>query len=277
MDSLRRRAEEAEEAEDLETALELWRELAAKNSKDEFCFLRYGSVAKKLEKWEEAEKAFTEALRLDPTSSLIMENMGGLWANRSDKPETDTLEMAKRWFLEALTHERHARLLTQLGATYHSMDDNASARNAFEEAIRIDPHYEEALYFLATLDEKTNPQRAIDLLERAIQIDPDYAAAHQVLGRLHQRAKDIVRADYHFRRSLEIDPADYWSNIYLANLLAVQGRNSEAEQTYRFATTLHPEISGGLRLFANFLDSVGKPEEAAKLRTNSEASSDPLT
>ena len=262
---LEKRAEEAEEAEDLLTALGLWKELAIKNQDPAF-FLRYGSVAQKLKRWAEAENAFTQAFRLDPTSSLIMENIGSLWENRSDKDETDSFETAKQWFLRALTHERHARLLTQLAGTYIELADFAAGRDALEEAIRIDPDYEEALYNLAVLDEKTNPRKSVELLERAIQIDPDYAIAHQVLGRLFQRAKDLPRAEYHFRRSLEIDPADYWSNMYMANLLGVLGRNEEAEEAYKFATNLHPEIAGGLETFARFLESIGKDDEAAKVR-----------
>jgi tetratricopeptide (TPR) repeat protein len=262
---LEKRAEEAEEAEDLPTALELWKELAARNQEVSF-LVRYGRVAGKLERWEEAENAFARALRLDPTSSLIMENMGSLWAYRTDKDEADSFQTAKQWFLRALKHERNARLLTHLGATYLALDDNAAARNAFEEAIKTDPDYEEALYNLAVLDEKTNPQKSVELLERAIQIDPDYAIAHQVLGRLLQRAKDLPRAEYHFCRSLEIDPADYWSNMYMANLLGVLGRNAEAEEAYKFATNLHPEIAGGVETFARFLESIGKDEEATKVR-----------
>ncbi len=262
---LENQAEKAEETEDLPTALKLWKELATKN-RTAFLFLRYGNVARKLERWQEAEDAFAQALRLEPTSPLIMENVGCLWADRTDKGEADSFQTAKHWFLLALKHERHARLLTLLGATYMALDDNAAARDAFEEAIRIDPDYEEALYNLAVIKEETDPQTSVELLERAIQIDPDYALAHQVLGRLSQRAEDLARAEYHFRRSLEIDPADYWSNMYLANLLGVQGRNAEAEQTYRFATCLHPEIAGGLEIFARFLDAVGKVAEAAAVR-----------
>jgi tetratricopeptide (TPR) repeat protein len=265
-DFLEKKAEDAEEAENLPRAFKLWKELALKNQNPAF-FCRYGRVAQKLRRWEEAESAFTQALRLDPTSSLIMENMGSLWENRSDKTERDSLEAANQWFLRALKYERHARLLTLLAGTYVALADYASARDAFEEAIRIDPYYEEALYNLAVLDEKTNPQRSVDLLERAIQIDPDYAIAHQLLGRLAQRVKDLLRAEYHFRRSLEIDPGDYWSNLYMANLLGVQGRNSEAEQAYRFATNLHPEIAEGAEMFARFLESIGKDEEAKKVRT----------
>lgn len=264
-DFLDKRAEEAEEAEDLPKALGLWKELAIKNQ-DPVFFCRYGRAAQKLERWAEAENAFSGALHLDPNSSLTMESMGSLWASRTDKDEVDCFQTAKQWFLRALQHERHARLLTQLAGTYVALADYGAARDAFQEAIRIDPNYEEALYNLAVLDEKTNPQKSVELLERAIQIDPDYLMAHQVLGRLNQRAKDPVRAEYHFRRCLEIDPADYWSNIYLANLLGAQGRNAEAEGMYRFATGLHPEMSGGLDLFARFLESIGKKDEAASVR-----------
>ena len=264
-DFLEKQAEEAEEAGDLRSAFEAWKKLAVKNQDPAF-FLRYGRVAKKLELWEEAEGAFKQAFRLAPTSSLIMENMGSLWASRTDKGEAESFESAKEWFLQALKHECHARLLTQLGSTHLALDDAMAARGAFEEAIRIDPDYEEALYNLAVLDEQTNPRRAMELLEKAIEIDPDYAIAHQLLGKLSQRSSDLTRAEYHFRRSLEIDPADYWSNMYMANLLGAQGRNAEAEQAYRFATNLHPEITGGVEAFARFLESIGKVEAAAKER-----------
>jgi hypothetical protein len=58
--------------------------------------------------------------------------------------------------------------------------------------------------------------------------------------------------------------------MYLANLLGVQGKNEEAEQIYRFATTVHPEIKGGTEIFARFLDSLGKQKEAAIVRGHTE-------
>jgi tetratricopeptide (TPR) repeat protein len=159
MDFLRKQAEEAEDAGNLAKALELWRELAGRG-REAVAFLRYGSVAQKLGGWQEAEIAFTQALQLDQTSSLAMENMGSLWACRRDKNEADSFQTAKRWFLKALKFERHARLLTQLGATYLALDDNSAARDAFEEAIRTDPEYEEALYNLALVEEQSNPRKS---------------------------------------------------------------------------------------------------------------------
>jgi hypothetical protein len=61
--------------------------------------------------------------------------------------------------------------------------------------------------------------------------------------------------------------------MHLANLLGVQGKNAEAEQTYRLATTLHPEITEGTEIFARFLDSLGKEKEATAIRRRSDPSS----
>jgi tetratricopeptide (TPR) repeat protein len=264
-DFLAKRAEEAEDAGDMNTAFELWKQVAARNH-EEYFLLRYASVAKEVEKWQEAEDALTQAFRLVPNSPLVMQNLGSLWLNRTDKNFADSLQIAKHWFLQALKRERSARAFTLLGATCCALDDELAARDSFEDAIKIDPDYEEALYNLAVLDEDKNPEKSLALLERAIQVDPDYLLAHQVLGRLAQKMKDLPRADYHFRRCLEIDPADYWSNLYMANLLGVRGQNDEAEQTYAFATNLHPELTGGIEIFARFLESIGKTEEAARVR-----------
>ena len=81
----------------------------------------------------------------------------------------------------------------------------AAARDAFADAIALDPNYGEALYNLAISNEAQDPQKSVELMERAIAIDPNYFAAHQELGRLYHEAGDLARAEYHFRRSLEIE------------------------------------------------------------------------
>ncbi len=259
------KAEKAEEDGDLETARTLWREIAARNH-DTSSFFKYGRLATEIEEWDEAEGAFAEALRLDPSSSLAMEGMGILWYHRTDRDDTESFRIAKDWYIRALKLDLNARTLTLLGCAYSALGDSTAAQNALEQAIKIDPQYEEAMYNLAAMHEEKDPARAIELLERAIEIDPDYSLAHQRLGVQRHHSGDLIQAEYHFRRSLEADPTDYWSHLYLANCLAMQGRETEAEQTYRFVTSLQPENEGGLKFFANFLESIGKEQEAAAVR-----------
>jgi len=264
-------AEQAEENGDLKTACALRKEIAAK-SQSAASFFSYGLLATRLEQWEDAEDAFASALHLDPSFSPGMEGMGILWHKRTDRGEAESFQIARDWYLKAIKLDSNARALTLLGCAYVALGDSTAAQTAFEDALKLDPRYEEALYNLARRQEESNPARARELLEKAIEIDADYFLAHQRLGILRQRSGDLIRAEYHFRRSLETDPTHYGSHLYLANCLAVQGREEEAEQTYRFATSLQPENAVGLEFFANFLESIGKKEAASTLRARIKSS-----
>lgn len=156
---LQEQAEAAEAAGDLATALELWKSLADKHGKPGF-FLGYGRAAQELGKWDEAEQAFLQADRAAQSHFIIRTMIGRLWAERTDKSKNESLQGAKFWYLEALKLEPHVIPLTLLGATYVRLKDIASARKAFKEAIELDPNYEEALYNLAVIDEKSDPQRS---------------------------------------------------------------------------------------------------------------------
>lgn len=266
MSSLVDKAQEAEKAGDAEGALKYRREIALKKqSADHFCV--YGKAAEKLKRWEEAETAYKEALRLDPDSSLVMICLGNLMLDRRDGNRKEFLGVAKDWFLKALQYKRTAGTLTFLGTTYYELNDMEAAHRTFEEAVKVNPDYEEALYNLAYMEKKQNPERAIKLLERAIEIDPYYAAAHHHVALLYQKAGDLERAEHHLRRTLENDPEEYWTHLYLANCLAVQGKDDEAEEEYRYATNSHPEIVGGFEFFARFLEDIGKIKEAAEARS----------
>lgn len=264
MEAFEDKAEAAERSGDLSSARQLWRELAFTHQ-DPVYFCRYGQVAQELREWDEAENAFVNALQLDPRFPPALEGLGALYLTRTDRDETPSLHAAKEWFLKALRYGRNARVLTFLGSTLRVLGEAPSSRKALEEALQIDPNYEEALYNLALLEKGEAPTKASELLERAISVDPNYALAHRELGILNQKSNLMQSAEYHLRRTLEIDPTDYWAHLYLANLLGMQGKNAEAEQLFRFATALHPEMVGGKQLFARFLESIGKTKEAREL------------
>jgi tetratricopeptide (TPR) repeat protein len=221
--------------------------------------------------WKDGEKLLRQAMKLEPSAPEPYRSLGLLEISRDDLPVEDCLRRAIELFersvrLENLDGERFPATHTLLGSAYSRLGQNERAKAEFRIALEIDPQYEEALFNLALLEEENDLAKATSLLEKAIDIDPEYSAAHRELGVLLQKLNEIVEAEYHLRRAFELDPADYWTQMYLANLLAVQGRNEEAEQMYRFATTLHPEVTGGVEVFARFLDSIGKRNEAAAVR-----------
>jgi len=271
IDDLQRRADEAEEAGNLELALELWKERSRGDVAAIF-LLKYGGLASKMGRWDEAESAFLDAIRLCPPTasplfiSLCRTNMGTLWLRRTDKELTVSLTTAKVWFIESLAFERRAPTLSLLGAACARLDDADGARAAFEEAIALDPEYEEAFFNLALIEEKSNLEKARELLERAIQLDPNRGAAHGVLGRICQKMKEPALAEQHYRRALEVDPTDYWATLYLANLLGTLKRNQEAEQVYKSAIEMRPDLASSYEFFARFLMSIDKVAEATEVR-----------
>lgn len=261
-------AERADSGGELGAALEAWKVVTQMQETEEH-LLRYGRLAYNLQRWQESEDAYTKAIELEPKSAFALQLMGSLWAARTDKDDQISFETAKSWLLRAAALEKNTYLFTKLGAVFVALEDIESAEEAFCEALVLDGDNEEAMYNLALLYETTNPERAAQLLAQAVDKDPEYGLAHQALGKLLQRAENYSGAEYHFRRCLEIDSNDYWSILYLANCFAMQGEDADAEQYYRTAISLDPEVESGYTLYSNFLDSKNEPERAARVRAHS--------
>lgn len=259
-------AEQAEENGDFEKARQIWHRLASEKGKAVF-FCRWGYTAQKLTIWDEAEKAFGDALSADPKFSSAMEGLGLLFFHRTDGNRRHNLERARDWYLNALLIHRYARTLNLLGAAYVELGQLEDARNAFLEAIDIDDSFSEPYLNLAVLEKRENPSKAKSLFEKCIELNSDELQPHQELGILLQKEGNIQEAERRFRRCLEIAPEDCWSRLYLANNLAVQSRNPEAEQEYRIAMSICEDIKAGIHFFANFLDSISRSEEADVLRS----------
>jgi len=140
-----------------------------------------------------------------------MSGLGLLFLHRTDVNESAALKEAMYWFTKALEIERNARILTFLGNTSKAMNYRDDAVRYLEEAIQLDRNYEEAYFILAKLEKESRPEVAKHLLRRAIDIDPEYLNAHQELGNLLHKEGDILGAEHHFRRCVEIQPNEYWS------------------------------------------------------------------
>jgi tetratricopeptide (TPR) repeat protein len=240
-------------------------------SRDVGLLCQLAGIYRRRRLWKQGENLLHQAMKLEPSVPEPYRSLGLLEIRRDDLPAEDCLHRAIELFersikLEKMEGERCSATHTLLGSAYSRLGQNERAASEFRIALEIDPKYEEALFNLALLEMESDSDRALSLLQRAIEIDPQYAAAHREIGVLFQKQDNLCEAEYHLRRASELDHTDYWAQMYLANLLGVQGRNEEAEQMYRFATTSHPEIKEGIEIFARFLDSVGKGKEAAAAR-----------
>jgi tetratricopeptide (TPR) repeat protein len=260
-------ARRAEKAGDYEAAFQAWHKLASETKKSVF-YCQMGRVARKLGRWVDAERAFLCALTVDSRLTVAMVALGSLYLSRTDGDQTGNAKIAKTWLLQACGIDRTALVLSFLGTAHYRLGEEDAAKEAYRAAIELDKSYEEAYFNLGLLEQKGgNDADAERLFERAIQLDPGRAGAHARLGvLLHKRGRHL-EAESEFRRCIELDPSDYFTHLYLANTLGVQRREAEAEQEFRTAIAIRPGEEPAIKLFANYLESLSRTEEAAQLRS----------
>ena len=140
------------------------------------------------------------------------------------------------------------------GRHYLAKSDEASfsrARDAFEEALRLDPDYAQAWSGLSdaydhlagsgVLPTRVAYLRARDAAERALELDPELAEAHASLAVvLSYYARDWQAAERRFNRAIELDASYARAYRTYSGHLRVLGRLDEARAAAGKAAELDP-------------------------------------
>ena len=174
-EALIEKAEQLEQSGRLTEALEVWR-AAAELEPDPEALCQFASLAMKLERWSAAEEALIKAVKIAPLLPTPHTLLGSLYFKR------DMLEKAVNCFEKSLAIEPSASVFTLLGVCQLELGLTEDGRASLEQAISINPNYEEAYYNLGLLYRETEPSRSIDLFAQAVTLDPEYAQAHRELG-----------------------------------------------------------------------------------------------
>lgn len=101
---------------------------------------------------------------------------------------------------------QNAILYNKLGIAYLQFGDHKAARRAFNDAIKRDPRFVNALNNLGAvdcLDRKYNP--AIRALKKALALDESNASAHLNMAESWVGLKQMDRAMTEYARALELD------------------------------------------------------------------------
>jgi len=259
INELTERAEQLEDAGELDDALDFWR-AAIQRESDPVVLCQFGSLARRLKKWSEAESALMRAMNVAPELPYPCTLLGTLYFDQ------DMLEEAREYFQKSVTIEKSAPTLTQLGVVQLELDLTEDARASLQEAIKIDPNYEEAYYNLGSTYREDQPSKAVELFEKAAELDPEYALAQRELGwALSRREEKDAEAEYHIRRAVELNDEDAWAHIYLGNILWQRGDLSSAEQSFKNAVEVWPDIAVPYWCLALFHEHQGRKEEAERL------------
>ncbi|HNB71585.1 MAG TPA: tetratricopeptide repeat protein [Acidobacteriota bacterium] len=235
-EELIKKAEQREEAGLLQEAMECWRTVFKHNS-DPICLCQLGRLAKELRQWTEAEQFFLSAIELAPKIRIPYDQLGLLHLHQNN------LETAIEYFEQSLAIKGKPGIYSLLGVAQNRLGMTAAARESYEQALKLDPNYEEACYNLGITFREEQPDKAITLFQRAIELDPDYACAYRELGWVQRRTDQFTSAEYNLRKAIELDDQDGWAYIYLGNLLWGKEDVVSAEKAFQLAVKVWPDES----------------------------------
>ncbi len=137
-------------------------------------------------------------------------------------------------------------------------------RAAAEARQRADELSAEEWYELACELEVTSVDEARDAYERAIRADPHHADAHVNLGRLHHQDGAPAEAENHYRAALEGDPKHPTAAFNLGVALEDLGRVEDAGRAYQQAIALDAENADAHYNLAGILERRGEKQAALR-------------
>jgi len=252
-----KRAELLEEQGNLSDALKVF--LSIDDNRDQLILTRIGRLLYKLEQWSDAESKLLAATRVDPDFWLARFYLGLVYRAQGE------LEKAEAELFSASKFDDSASTLNVLGVVQLELGLTKVAQESFRKAIKLDADSEESMYNLATTLGTDASSEAIELFERAIELDPHYGVAHREFGWYLRQLQRFPEAEYHLRRSIELDSADAWSRIYLGNLLWLVGDFEGAESSFKEAIKIWPAEAVGYWCLAYFYERQGRNQEAEQL------------
>ena len=236
-----------------EEFLEKWPEFAEAHN-------NYALLLQKLNRPEEAEDHFREALRITPEDAEVHNNYAILLAklNRPTEAEEHYCEALRITPEDAEVHNNYAILLKNLNRP-------AEAEAHYREALRITPEDAKAHYNYANLLSDLNrPEEAEAHYREVLRITPEDAKAHNNYAILLKSLKRPEEAEAHYREVLRITPEYAKAHNNYAILLADLNRPAEAEKHYREALRIRPEYAEAWANLGRLFQNLGRTAEARK-------------
>ena len=184
-----------------------------------------GHVLLKLNRIDEADAVFREALTLDKTLASAAFGRGQVAAKHGQ------FDVARRFYeqaiqdnpLEPIFYEELADCLDQLGDIEASKKTRLRYRQTLAEVYRRQAH---------RFIEKQQGKSALELLQNALNTDKDYIPALKDLGYVQMQMNDLPSAKQTYQRVLELEPISRQALLHSGMIEAKLGNRTEAESHF---------------------------------------------
>ena len=149
--------------------------------------------------------------------------------------------MARKMYREAIEafgegSLKDAVLRNKIGIAHHQLMQLDTARKYYEQAVKLNPTYSEAINNLGTVYYAGKSyRRAISQYRRALKLAPDSASIHSNLGTAYYARNQLALATQEYHIALKLDPEVFEHHSSYGVLLQERSVQDRAKYHYLMA------------------------------------------
>ncbi len=241
-----------------EEAEQAWREAVRLKPDLAAAWVSLAGVLARGERWQEASEAWRRALDADPTDGQAWLELGNALQRlgRFKEAETAYWQAVQRLPDSAEAH-------CQLGNVFYHLGQYDEAETAYRKTLSLEAGRAEVHYNLGgSLQAMKDHDAAIACYREAIRLTPDYADAHNNLGTSLQALGRLEEAAACYREALRLKPAYQEARYNLGLNLQEQHRFAEALACYDEVVLTRPDYDEAVTNRGNTLLALGRLNEA---------------
>lgn len=173
-------------------------------------------------------------------------------------------EQAQKAFENALCLNPHsAEAYFNIGVIYLKCNKIDNAITAFENCAKYNKNYAKAYFNLGSLyKEQKNIPKAIEAYRTCLELEPARTKLHALVATMFKEQKNIKDAQVHYRKAIQADEKNLQLKLDAANMLCTNGYPDEAVTLYREIIAQSPHAYPIMGNMAHALRYQGKMEEA---------------
>ena len=219
-----------------------------------------GHVLLKLNRIDEADAAFREALTQDATLASAAFGRGEVGARR------DQFTVAQHFYERAIRHAPDEPIFHKsLADVLHNMGNNSEAEVAEARHRRTlaKRYRRQAHWFI----ENRQPQRALIPLQKAIEADKTFSAALKDYAYVQMQLGEFAEAKQSYQRVLTIEPTSRQALLHLGMIEAKLGNQTAAVSHYHTLIQHESDFMDTYVQLANLHEKSGDLPAAANALT----------
>lgn len=231
--------------------------------------------------WKNSETLWTATLETTPTSTIALNNLGLIYAERG------LYDKALALYEQLLDYDPNQHYLERVYANMarayigkHAFDQ---AIDYYQKALEIDPEYEDAYLGLARVNmEREQYGKAARIYQLALELNPQSAVVYNQLGNLSFVQGNYDEAIEHYQKAIELN--QFYIEAYngLGLSYAGKGEIDKALSLYQQVLRIDPDATvirnslGSLYMsqgeienaISEFMESLQREPNNAEVRNN---------